>query len=89
MTAPKSAVRVLQKIFVGNLPWTVSSKELQMYFSKFGPVTSSNVVLDKNIGMSKGFGFIVFGTREGYNSAINKQIHFLEGRCLTVQPATS
>lgn len=81
--------RGVQKLFVGNLPWTISTKELQAYFSKFGHVQSSNVIYDKTTGLNRGYGFIVFSTRDGYNNATNKQYHTLEGRVLLVQPAAS
>lgn len=81
--------RGVQKLFIGNLPWTVSTKELQVYFSKFGHVHSSNVIYDKTTGISRGYGFIVFSTRDGYNNATNKNYHTLEGRVLDVQPAGS
>ncbi|XP_029712670.2 SRA stem-loop-interacting RNA-binding protein, mitochondrial-like [Aedes albopictus] len=81
--------RGVQKLFVGNLPWTVSTKELQVYFSKYGHVQSSNVIYDKTTGLSRGYGFIVFNTRDGYSNATNKAYHSLEGRVLDVQPASS
>lgn len=81
-----TAVRGLQKLFVGNLPWTIGKRELQLYFSKFGPVQEADVIFDRKSGISRGYGFILYGTREGYNSAANKQVHTLEGRVLTVQP---
>jgi len=82
-------IRGLQKLFVGNLPWTVGNKELKMYFSQFGHIQESAVVFDRKLGISKGYGFITFSTRDGYNSAANQQIHQLEGKVLTVQPATT
>lgn len=82
-----SVAKGLQKLFVGNLPWTVGNREFQMYFSKFGPIQQASVVFDRKTGISKGYGFIIYGTRDGYNSAANKQVHNLEGRVLTVQPS--
>ncbi|XP_055602651.1 SRA stem-loop-interacting RNA-binding protein, mitochondrial-like [Uranotaenia lowii] len=81
--------RGVQKLFVGNLPWTVSTKELKAYFSRFGHVHSSNVIYDKTTGLSRGYGFIVFSTRDGYTNATNNRNHSLEGRLLDVQPAAS
>lgn len=83
-----SVVRGIQRLFVGNLPWTVGTRELQLYFSKFGPIQQAIVIFDRKTGISKGYGFITYGTRDGYNSAANKQVHHLEGRVLTVQPTT-
>lgn len=81
--------RGVQKLFVGNLPWTISTKELQAYFSKYGHIQSSNVIYDKTTGLSRGYGFVVFSTRDGYSNATNKSYHSLEGRVLDVQPASS
>jgi len=44
----------LMRTFVGNLPWTVGSKELREFGSSFGPVLRANVIFDKATGMSKG-----------------------------------
>lgn len=79
----------IQKLFVGNLPWTVSHNELKMYFSRYGHVSSASVIYDRNIGMSKGYGFVVFSSREGFNNAVNSDNHFLEGKSLIVQSANT
>lgn len=90
MATAQGAFRsVAQKLFVGNLPWTVGNTELKMYFSKFGHVSTASVVYDKNCGLSKGYGFVTYSTRDGFNSAANKQHHDLEGRQLQVQPANN
>ncbi|XP_037562141.1 SRA stem-loop-interacting RNA-binding protein, mitochondrial isoform X1 [Dermacentor silvarum] len=83
--ASRSALRV----FVANLPWTVGKKELREHFSQFGYVASSSVVFDKKTGMSKGFGFVAFGNRDGFIGATKQQQHVLEGSTLSVRPATS
>lgn len=74
------------KLFVGNMPWTVANQDLRLYFSKFGPVVQSAVVFDQQIGMSKGYGFVIYGNKEGYNAAL-KGTHRLDGRTLNVEPA--
>jgi len=81
--------RNLYKLFVGNLPWTIGHTELQAYFSKFGHVTSANVIFEKAQGLSKGYGFVTFATREAFTSARDQDNHFLEGRILTVSEANS
>lgn len=77
------------KLFVGNLPWTIGQKELEMYFSKYGHVESAAIVYNKQQGLSRGFGFVSFSTNDAYNRACNQNIHFLEGRVLTVKKANS
>ncbi|XP_059621267.1 uncharacterized protein LOC132264935 [Phlebotomus argentipes] len=84
-----SLIRSLYRVFVGNLSWTASGRDVKMYFSKFGHVASASVVFDKNTGLSKGYGFVDFSTQDGLIAATNNQVHFLEGRVLTVQKARS
>lgn len=46
------------KLFVGNLPYSMTSDELKAVFAKIGDVASANVVMDKNTNRSRGFGFV-------------------------------
>ena len=48
------------KLFVGSLPWAVTSDKLKEVFSQFGDVTEAVVIADKFSGRSKGFGFVTF-----------------------------
>lgn len=82
-----SVARNLHKLYVGNLPWTISHNELKQYFSKFGHVSTATVVFDKNTGLSRNYGFVVYSNQEGYESATNIGTHKLEGSVLKVQPA--
>lgn len=84
-----SAARSMYKLFIGNLPWTVCSQDLKLYFSKFGHVQNAVVVFDKNTGLSRSYGFVTFSNQNGYDSATNNQLHKLEGNVLRVQPATT
>lgn len=84
-----NARQTIQKLFVANVPWTVGNRELKLYFSKFGHVASASVVYDKQCGMSRGFGFVQYSNRQGYNAAVNQTVHSLEGRALSVQTASS
>jgi len=47
-----------KKLYVGNLPYTMSSSELEKLFSQFGAVQSAQVIQDRDTGRSKGFGFV-------------------------------
>lgn len=80
------SARSLYKLYVGNIPWTVSHKELKLYFSKFGNVANSLVIFDKKTGLSKNYGFISFSNRESFENANNCPEHKLEGNNLRVQP---
>lgn len=82
-----NAGRNIFKLYVANIPWTVSNKELKLYFSKFGHVTNSLVVFDKKTGLSKNYGFITFASREAFENANNCDNHKLEGNTLKVEPS--
>ena len=45
-------------IFVGSLPYSTTSQELQALFETYGQVNSANVIMDKFTGQSRGFGFV-------------------------------
>ncbi len=59
-----------KKLFVGNLPHEIRDPELKELFSEFGTVVSAQVIIDKFTERSKGFGFVVMGTAEEAQSAI-------------------
>lgn len=46
------------KLFVGNLPWSVDSVQLEDLFRDYGEVTSARVITDRETGRSRGFGFV-------------------------------
>lgn len=82
-----SNIRNLLRLYVGNIPWTVSGNELKQYFSKFGHVNFANVIFDKQTGLSRNYGFVVYSNREGFDTALNVQTHKLEGSTLKVEPS--
>jgi RNA recognition motif-containing protein len=49
---------MLVKLFVGNLPWSVSDDDLARVFSPHGEVQSARVITDRDTGRSRGFGFV-------------------------------
>ena len=57
-------------LFVGNLAYTCSDDDLREAFSAFGEVTSAKVIMDRDTGRSRGFGFVEMVTREGGEAAI-------------------
>lgn len=77
----------LTKFFVGNLPWTVSSRELRSYFNSFGHVASADVLFDHTTGLSKSFGFVQFSTPGGYENALKNPKHELDGQTLVLKAA--
>ncbi|XP_019844687.1 heterogeneous nuclear ribonucleoprotein A/B [Bactrocera dorsalis] len=75
----------LQRLFVGNLPWTVGHQELRSYFKEFGRVISANVIFDKKTGCSRGYGFVVFNDITPIEKIESEQKHVLEGNYLNIQ----
>jgi len=88
MSTSKVAQQV-QKLFVRNLPWTIANRQLKEYFSTFGHVSSASVVFDKNTGMSRGYGFIMFASKEAHKTALNQKVHSLEGRVIVIEEANA
>ena len=75
-----------KKLHVGNLTYSVSSSDLQGWFTPFGTVQSAQVISDRDTGRSKGFGFVEMDTDAQAQAAIqglNDQDH--EGRRLMVR----
>ena len=60
------------KLYVGNLPFTVTEKELKELFSPFGDIEEATIISDKYSGRSKGFGFVTFTDEEAGKKAISK-----------------
>lgn len=77
-----------KKIYVGNLPFTTTSESLSEMFASYGQVDSSKIVMDRDTGRSKGFGFVEMSVSDEADSAIEK-LHGSDfgGRALTVNEA--
>jgi RNA recognition motif-containing protein len=77
-----------KKLYVGNLPYTVRDNDLETAFKAFGDVTSAKVMMERDTGRSKGFGFVEMGTDEQAQAAI-QGMHgqSLSGRALVVNEA--
>ena len=58
------------KIYVGNLPYSVTDSSLQSNFAEFGGVSSARVMMDRETGRSKGFGFVEMASAEMAQAAI-------------------
>lgn len=58
------------KLYVGNLSFRVTSDDLQEHFSTAGQVDSANVVMDRETGRSRGFGFVEMGSDDDATAAI-------------------
>ena len=60
-----------KKLYVGNLPYSVRDGDLEQAFGQFGAVTSAKVMMERDTGRSKGFGFVEMGTDEEAVAAVN------------------
>ncbi|EJE51000.1 RRM domain-containing RNA-binding protein [Acidovorax sp. CF316] len=76
------------KIYVGNLPYSVTDSTLESNFSEFGNVTSAKVMMDRETGRSKGFGFVEMASAEVAQAAITG-LHGMsvDGRSIVVNLA--
>ena len=59
------------KLYVGNLPYSVQDSDLQQSFGQFGSVSSAKVMMDRETGRSKGFGFVEMGSDAEAQAAIS------------------
>lgn len=77
-----------KKLYVGNLNYQVTNAALEGLFAEYGAVRSAQVVMDRDTGGSKGFGFVEMADDEGARAAI-AALHDREvdGRRLTVNEA--
>ena len=76
------------KLYVGNLAYSVRDESLQQAFSQFGSVASAKVMMDRDTGRSKGFGFVEMGSDAEAQAAINGMNgQPLEGRAIVVNEA--
>jgi len=76
------------KLYVGNLPYSVRDDDLHQAFSAFGAVSSAKVMMERDTGRSKGFGFVEMGSDNEAQAAI-EGMHgqSLAGRALVVNEA--
>jgi RNA recognition motif-containing protein len=77
-----------KKLYVGNLAYAVTDQALEQMFAPHGTVQSAQVIMDRDTGRSKGFGFVEMGSDQEAQAAIaamnGKDV---EGRPLTVNEA--
>ncbi len=76
------------KLYVGNLAYSIRDDDLQQAFAQFGSVASAKVMMDRDTGRSKGFGFVEMGSDAEAQAAINGMNgQALDGRALVVNEA--
>jgi RNA recognition motif-containing protein len=76
------------KLYVGNLSYNVRDDDLQQAFAQYGSVSSAKVMMDRDTGRSKGFGFVEMGSDAEAQAAINGMNgQSLDGRAIVVNEA--
>lgn len=76
------------KLYVGNLPYSFNDSDMERTFSAFGSVNSAKVIMDRDSGRSKGFGFVEMSSAAEATAAIGG-MHGkdMDGRDLVVNEA--
>ncbi|MGH8127030.1 MAG: RNA recognition motif domain-containing protein [Gammaproteobacteria bacterium] len=75
------------KLYVGNFPYSVNEDQLRGIFSQYGEISELALIMDRDTGRPKGFGFITFATQEAAEKALEQNGNDLDGRPLKVNMA--
>lgn len=87
--AAQDARTIPSRLFIGGLSWGTTEAELREAFEKIGEVTDAAVVMDRDTGKSKGFGFVTMADhRDGARAIDELDGSVLDGRDIVVKPAT-
>src|SRR5579871_3359427 len=76
------------KLYVGNLPYSVSEDQLRGIFASYGEISQLSLIMDRDTGRPKGFGFITFATQQAAEKALEQNGKDMGGRPLRVNIAT-
>ncbi len=81
---------IMNKVYIGNLPYGATEDDLAGLFGQCGSVTSVSIIKDRDTGRSKGFGFVEFDNQQSVNDAVEKLNGYdLGGRQIRVNVANS
>jgi len=75
------------KLYVGNLPYTVDDAQLHDLFDKYGEIDEMALIMDRDTGRSKGFAFVTFATQQAAEKALAENGKDIGGRALRVNIA--
>jgi RNA recognition motif-containing protein len=75
------------KLYVGNFPYSVDEAQLRSLFSTYGDITDLVLIMDRETGRPKGFGFITFASQQAAENALELNGRDLGGRPLKVNMA--
>jgi len=76
------------KLYIGNFPYSVDEAQLRGIFSQYGEISELALIMDRDTGRPKGFGFITFATQAAAEKALEQNGKDLGGRPLKVNVAT-
>ena len=76
-----------QQLYVGNLPYRVTSSHLEDFFSQFGQIKQLRVITNRHTGRSKGFGFVTYAKASQAQKALAAHGEEFRGRTLVVRQA--
>lgn len=76
------------KLYVGNLPFSVDESQLRGIFSQYGEISELALIMDRDTGRPKGFGFVTFANQQAAEKALEQNGKDLGGRALRVNIAT-
>jgi RNA recognition motif-containing protein len=77
-----------KKLYVGNLPYSATDESLSETFSQCGTVDSAKIIMDRDSGRSKGFGFVEMSSDSEAQNAISKlNGQQIDGRAMNVSEA--
>lgn len=77
----------MKKLYVGNLPWSVTDSELESVFAGVGEVLSARVITDRDTGRSRGFGFVEMDDAGASKAIAELNGKDMDGRALRVNEA--
>jgi len=77
-----------KKLYVGNLPWTMTNDSLKDLFAQYGEISEAIIIMDRYSGRSKGFGFVTFVNDADAEKAVAEMAEKeIEGRKIVVNVA--
>merc|ERR1712048_1202187 len=84
ISSDKTDITAMSKLFVASLSWNTNNDMLREYFEQFGEVTEAAVIMERDTGRSRGFGFVTFRDSSCTDYCLKSGPHQLDGR--TIEP---
>jgi RNA recognition motif-containing protein len=80
-------IRLIKTLYVGNLPWSLTQEELLEAFEPHGQIQSARIIMDKETGRSRGFGFVEIAAEDAERAIEAMNGGLVGGRPLIVNEA--